>query len=140
MSIPPPEYDSKSGLFSYGPNPADEARRIARLRSQGIAVPAAEPTGLIAAAAARQRLRSKFGGPPSYADATLASRPATVAAPVPPPPKNNKDLTPLERRQLELHGLFGGKTRKHSKRSRRLKNRKSTKKHISRRRGLSRKH
>ena len=66
--------------------------------------------------------------------------PATVAAPVPPPPKNNKDLTPLERRQLELHGLFGGKTRKHSKRSRRLKNRKSTKKHISRRRGLSRKH
>ena len=53
----------------------------------------------------------------------------------PPPSKNNKDLTPLEIRELELRGLFGGRTRKH--RSRRFKNKKS-KKHMRRR--TTRKH
>ena len=56
-----------------------------------------------------------------------------------PPTKNNKDLSEVERRELELHGLFGGKTRKHGKRSRRFKNKKS-KKRVVRRRRTTRKH
>ena len=53
------------------------------------------------------------------------------------PQKNNKDLTPLEIRELELRGLFGGMTRKYLRRRRNAK--KTGKKHRRRRRG-TRKH